>query len=67
MNLSNRGFKIGCTDSFGYDCYRTDPLYKHVPLLWNFTREGCVGVFSTSHSRGSWEVGSEVCTILFPL
>lgn len=61
MNLSNRGFQIAATDSFGYDCYATDPLYKHIPLLINFTPEGCVATFSTSHSRGSYNVGSEVC------
>lgn len=60
MNLSNRGFYLSATDSFGYDCYATDPLYKHIPLLINITPEGCVATFSTSHSRGTYAVGSEV-------
>ncbi len=60
MNLSNRGFILSATDSFGYDIYRTDPLYKHIPLLINATPEGCVGIFSTSHSRGTYNVGSEI-------
>jgi alpha-glucosidase (family GH31 glycosyl hydrolase) len=60
MNLSNRHFILSATDSFGYDIYRTDPLYKHIPLLINATPEGCVGVFSTSHSRGAYSVGSEI-------
>jgi alpha-glucosidase (family GH31 glycosyl hydrolase) len=60
MNLSNRHFILSVTDSFGYDCYRTDPLYKHIPLLINATSEGCVAMFSTSHSRGTYSVGSEV-------
>jgi alpha-glucosidase (family GH31 glycosyl hydrolase) len=60
MNLSNRHFIISATDSFGYDVYRTDPLYKHIPLLINATPEGCVGIFSTSHSRGTYDVGSEI-------
>ena len=60
MNLSNRHFIISATDSFGYDVYRTDPLYKHIPLLINATPEGCVGIFSTSHSRGTYNVGSEI-------
>jgi alpha-glucosidase (family GH31 glycosyl hydrolase) len=60
MNLANRHFVLSVTDSFGYDCYRTDPLYKHIPLLINVTPEGCVAMFSTSHSRGTYAVGSEV-------
>lgn len=60
MNLSNRGFTLSATDCFGYDIYRTDPLYKHIPLLINATPEGCVGIFSTSHSRGTYNVGSEI-------
>lgn len=60
MNLSNRHFVLSATDSFGYDIYRTDPLYKHIPLLINATPEGCVAMFSTSHSRGTYSVGSEV-------
>ncbi|KAG4441175.1 hypothetical protein IFR05_003346 [Cadophora sp. M221] len=60
MNLSNRNFILSVTDCFGYDIYRTDPLYKHIPLLINATPEGCVGIFSTSHSRGTYAVGSEI-------
>lgn len=60
MNLSNRNFVLSVTDCFGYDIYRTDPLYKHIPLLINATPEGCVGIFSTSHSRGTYAVGSEI-------
>ena len=60
MNLSNRHFILSATDSFGYDIYRTDPLYKHIPLLINATPDGCVGIFSTSHSRGRYDVGSEI-------
>lgn len=60
MNLSNRNFILSTTDCFGYDIYRTDPLYKHIPLLINATPEGCVGIFSTSHSRGAYAVGSEI-------
>lgn len=60
MNLSGRGFIISASDTFGYDAYRTDPLYKHIPLLINVTPQGCVGIFSTSHSRGTWAVGSEI-------
>ncbi|RYP29968.1 hypothetical protein DL766_005114 [Monosporascus sp. MC13-8B] len=60
MDLSGRGFIISASDTFGYDAYRTDPLYKHIPLLINVTPSGCVGIFSTSHSRASWAVGSEI-------
>lgn len=60
MNLSNRHFILSATDCFGYDVYRTDPMYKHIPLLINTSPEGCVGMFSTSLSRGTWSVGSEM-------
>lgn len=60
LDLSNRQFVLSATDSFGYDVYRTDPLYKHIPLLINATPQGCVGVFSSSHSRGFYSVGSEM-------
>lgn len=60
MNLSGRRFELSATDSFGYDVYKTDPLYKHIPLLINATPQGCVATFSTTHSRGSYSVGSEM-------
>lgn len=60
MDLSNRHFVLSATDSFGYDVRRTDPMYKHIPLLINATPEGCVGIFSTSHARGFYSVGSEM-------
>ncbi|KAN0109939.1 glycoside hydrolase family 31 protein [Hyaloscypha variabilis] len=60
MNLSNRQFVLSATDCFGYDVYRTDPLYKHIPLLINATPDGCVGIFPTSHSRGTYSVGAEI-------
>ena len=60
MDLSNRHFILSATDCFGYDVYRTDPLYKHIPLLINATPDGCVGIFSSSHSRGTYSVGSEI-------
>ncbi|KAK8038097.1 Neutral alpha-glucosidase C [Apiospora phragmitis] len=60
MDLSGRGFIISASDTFGYDAYRTDPLYKHIPLLINVTPSGCIGMFSTSHARGTWSVGSEI-------
>ena len=60
MNLAGRGFTITASDTFGYDAYRTDPLYKHIPLLIHATPTGVVATFSTSHSRGSWAIGSEI-------
>ncbi|KAF9892752.1 hypothetical protein FE257_001154 [Aspergillus nanangensis] len=60
MDLTNRQFLLSATDSFGYDAYNTDPLYKHIPLLIKATPHGCVAIFSTTHGRGSWCVGSEV-------
>ncbi|KIH93902.1 alpha-glucosidase [Sporothrix brasiliensis 5110] len=67
MNLAGRGFQITASDTFGYDALLTDPLYKHIPLLLHVSRPApgqpsgpCVGLFSTSHSRGTWNVGSEI-------
>jgi alpha-glucosidase (family GH31 glycosyl hydrolase) len=60
MDLSGRGFLITASDTFGYDAYKTDPLYKHIPLLINVTPQGCIGVFSTSHSRAAYQIGSEI-------
>ena len=60
MDLTARNFINSATDCFGYEVYKTDPMYKHIPLLIKATPEGCVGIFSTSHSRGTWSVGSEI-------
>ncbi|ORY10191.1 alpha-glucosidase-like protein [Clohesyomyces aquaticus] len=60
MDLSNRHFVLSATDCFGYDVYCTDPMYKHIPLLINATPDGCVGIFSTSHARGFYSIGSEM-------
>jgi alpha-glucosidase (family GH31 glycosyl hydrolase) len=60
MDLSNRHLILSATDCFGYDVYRTDPLYKHIPLLINATPEYAIAIFSTSHSRGEYAVGSEI-------
>ncbi|KOS17137.1 Alpha-glucosidase 2 [Escovopsis weberi] len=60
MNLNGRKFTLSATDSFGYDVYRTDPLYKHIPLLISARPGGCVATFSSTHSRGSFSIGSEM-------
>ncbi|OAA51425.1 neutral alpha-glucosidase ab precursor [Metarhizium rileyi] len=60
MNLSGRRFELSATDSFGYDVYKTDPLYKNIPLLINATPAGCIALFSTSHGRGNYSVGAEM-------
>lgn len=60
MDLTARFFQISATDCFGYEAYATDPMYKHMPLLIKATPNGCVAMVSTSHSRGSWAVGSEI-------
>lgn len=60
MDLSGRRFQLTATDSFGYDAHRTDPMYKHIPLLINATPDGVVATFSTTHSRGEYSVGCEM-------
>lgn len=60
MDLSGRHFTLSATDCFGYDVHRTDPMYKHIPLLIRATAEGVVATFTTSHARGYYSVGSEM-------
>ncbi|EMC94538.1 glycoside hydrolase family 31 protein [Baudoinia panamericana UAMH 10762] len=60
MDLSNRHFTLTATDCFGYDVLRSDPMYKHIPLLIRATPNGVVATFSTSHARGYYSVGSEM-------
>lgn len=60
MDLSNRHFTLSATDCFGYDVLRSDPMYKHIPLLFHATPDGVVATFSTSHARGYYSVGSEM-------
>lgn len=60
FDLSNRTFSLSALDAAEYDAHHTDPLYKHIPLLIRGTSAGCVGLFSTSHSRGTWSVGGEI-------
>lgn len=60
MNLAGRTFQITASDTFGYDAYRTDPLYKHIPLLIHVQKEGVVAIFSTAHSRSTWAIGSVI-------
>ncbi|EXJ62257.1 alpha-glucosidase [Cladophialophora yegresii CBS 114405] len=60
MDLTARHFQMSATDCFGYEAYATDPMYKMMPLLVKATSHGCIAMVSTSHSRGSWSVGSEI-------
>jgi alpha-glucosidase (family GH31 glycosyl hydrolase) len=60
MDLSNRHFTLSATDCFGYDVHRTDPMYKHIPLLIRATPSGVVATFSTSQARGYFSIGSEM-------
>ncbi|KAF7716303.1 Alpha-glucosidase [Penicillium ucsense] len=60
MDLSGRDFQLSATDCFGYDVHKSDPLYKHIPLLIKASPQGCVALFSTTHGRGLWSVGSEI-------
>ena len=60
MDLSNRHFTLSATDCFGYDVHRTDPMYKHIPLLIRATPDGVIATFSTSQSRGYFSIGSEM-------
>ena len=60
MDLSNRHFTLSATDCFGYDVHRTDPMYKHIPLLIRATPQGVVASFSSSHARGYFSIGSEM-------
>ncbi|KAJ9662049.1 hypothetical protein H2198_001591 [Neophaeococcomyces mojaviensis] len=60
MDLTGRSFKVDATDCFGYEVYKTNPMYKHMPFLVKATPQGCVAIVSSSYSRGSWSVGAEI-------
>ena len=60
MDLTGRSFKVDATDCFGYEVYKTNPMYKHMPFLVKATPQGCVAIVSSSYSRASWSVGAEI-------
>lgn len=60
MDLTARGFKVDATDCFGYEVYKTNPMYKHMPFLVKATPNGCVAIVSSSYSRAFWSVGAEI-------
>lgn len=60
MDLTARGFSVNCVDCFGYEVYKTSPMYKHMPYLVKATPQGCVAIVSSSYSRAHWSVGSEI-------
>ncbi|KAF2149563.1 glycoside hydrolase family 31 protein [Myriangium duriaei CBS 260.36] len=60
MDLTARGFKVDAVDCFGYEVYKTSPMYKHIPLLIKATPQGCIAIVSSSYSRGFWSVGQEI-------
>lgn len=60
MDLTARSFKVDATDCFGYEVYKTNPMYKHMPFLVKATPKGCVAIVSSSYSRASWSVGAEI-------
>lgn len=60
VGLSGRKFLISVADTFCYDTYCADPLYKYILLLINFKKDGCVAAFSASHARASWSIGAEM-------
>ena len=43
MDLSGRQFQLSATDSFGYDVYNSDPLYKHIPAARQGDGDGMRG------------------------
>jgi alpha-glucosidase (family GH31 glycosyl hydrolase) len=60
FDLSGRTFRLTAIDSFGYDGHRTDPLYKHIPLLLTATPDGAAAQFSASLVRGMVSIGGEM-------
>ena len=56
LDLYVRHFKLSATDCFGYDVYRTDPLYKHIPLLINATPSGCLEPSQLRIPEGHYKV-----------
>ena len=59
VDKSGRRFQLGATDSMGFRCAVSDPLYKQIPFFLCRHGAGSYGLFYDSCSRGSVDLGAE--------
>ncbi len=61
LNKNKRYLRERATDSFGYDPYRADTLYKHIPFYIKLERESscAVGVFYHNFHESEFNMGCE--------
>ena len=61
LNKNKRFIRERATDSFGYDPYRADTLYKHIPFYIKLERESscAVGVFYHNFHESEFNMGCE--------
>ena len=59
VNKNGRCFKLGTTDSMGFDARSSDPLYKHVPFYICRNSAGSYGIYYDTYSDGEFNFGRE--------
>ncbi|MBO7352819.1 MAG: hypothetical protein J6U61_01025 [Lachnospiraceae bacterium] len=59
VNKNKRTFKLGTTDSMGFDASCSDPLYKHVPFYICRNSVGAYGIYYDTYADGAFDFGRE--------
>ena len=59
VDKSGRRFLLGATDSMGFRCAVSDPLYKQIPFFICRHEAGSYGLYYDSYSKGSVDFGAE--------
>ena len=59
VDKSGRRFTLAATDSMGFRCAASDPLYKQLPFFLCRHAAGAYGLFYDSCSNGSADFGAE--------
>ena len=59
VNKAGRRFVLGATDSMGFRCAVSDPLYKQLPFYICEHAAGAYGLFYDTCSKGSMDFGAE--------
>ncbi len=59
VNKYGRTFKLGTTDTMGFDAASSDPLYKHVPFYMCRNSTGSYGIYYDTYADGEFNFGRE--------